>query len=300
MPELPEVETSRRIVLTDLKGLSVDRVVVRLPKLFRFSEIPSAETLFGHTVIGARRRAKVLMIDFSGDLTLMVHFKLAGQLSVHHPDGRRATAGHPVPKPDGEYPHKSTHVELWFDDGTVAYFSDIRQFGWFRLMPSDNVEAAIDAFGFGPEGTGDERISLEALKKALSRRSIPVKTAILDQSLVAGVGNIYADEALWFARIFPGTPANQLSAIAVRRLWEGIDHALIQGLAQGGATIIHQKAYPVDGFPAVHGREGEPCPRCGTPIQKIEIGTRGTYFCPKCQKRPRLQNSGSTSGAEVG
>ncbi len=288
MPELPEVETGRRIVESELVGLTVASIVVRLPKLLRNSEIPSLDTLIGHHVTGARRRAKVLMIDFSGDLTLMVHFKLAGQLSIHRPDGRRRTAGHPVPKPDGDYPHKSTHIEFWFVDGTVAYFSDLRQFGWFRLMPTASVNDAIAAFDFGPEGTGAGRIQLDELRRALSRRSIPVKTAILDQSIVAGVGNIYADEALFFARIHPETQANQLSAVAVRRLWDGIDFALIQGLAQEGATIVHQKAYPVDGFPAVHGREGEPCPRCGTPIRKIVVGTRGTYFCPKCQKRPRV------------
>ncbi len=292
MPELPEVETCRRIVEAELAGRTYSRIDVRLPKLLRTSEIPTLDPLIGKTVLGARRRAKVLMIDASGDLTLMIHFKLAGQLSVQRPDGRRITAGHPVPKPDGVYPHKSTHIDFWFDDGTVAYFSDIRQFGWLRLMPSEQVEAAIAAFGFGPEGTGEERITLPQLRAALSRRSIPVKTAILDQGLVAGVGNIYADEALFVARVHPETPANQLSTIAVRRLWEGIDFALIQGLAQGGATIIHQKAYPVDGFPAVHGREGEPCPRCGASIEKIEVGTRGTYFCPKCQKRPKSSASG--------
>jgi len=287
MPELPEVETCRRIVEAELLGRTFSRIDVRLPKLLRLSEIPSLDRLIGTRITGARRRAKVLMIDVSGDLTLMVHFKLAGQLSVHRPDGRRITAGHPVPKPDGPYPHKSTHIDFWFDDGTVAYFSDIRQFGWLRLMPAIQVADAIASFDFGPEGTGPERISLAQLKSALSRRSIPVKTAILDQTLVAGVGNIYADEALHWARIHPEIPANQLSAIAVRKLWDGIDFALTQGIAQGGATIVHQKAYPVDGFPAVHGREGEPCPRCGTPIRKIEVGTRGTYLCPRCQKRVR-------------
>lgn len=285
MPELPEVETCRRIVEIELAGLMVDRVDVRLPKLLRLSEIPSLQTLEGHQVLGARRRAKVLMIDFTGDLTLMIHFKLAGQLSAHRSDGRRITAGHPVPRPDGPYPHKSTHIDFLFDDGTIAYFSDIRQFGWLRLMPSERVESEIAAFGFGPEGTGPERITLVQLRSALKRRSIPVKTALLDQGLVAGIGNIYADEALHRSRIHPVTAANQLSAQAVARLWEGIDYALGRGLEQGGATVIHQKAFPVDGFPGVHGRENEPCLVCGTPIRKIEVGTRGTYFCPKCQRK---------------
>ena len=105
-------------------------------------------------------------------------------------------------------PHKATHFDLRFDDGTVAWFSDVRQFGWYRLMPTDHVAAAIDAFAFGPEGTGENAITDAQLYSALQRRSIPIKQAILDQSVVAGVGNIYADEALFHARIHPEQPAN--------------------------------------------------------------------------------------------
>ncbi|CAN5773996.1 bifunctional DNA-formamidopyrimidine glycosylase/DNA-(apurinic or apyrimidinic site) lyase [soil metagenome] len=287
MPELPEVETCRTIVEKHLVGKSIRDVTVRLPKLLRYSEIPSLETLLGHVVTGARRRAKILIIDFSDGLSLMIHFKLAGQLSVHLPDGNRVTAGHPVPKPDGPYPHKSTHIELHMHDGTVVYISDIRQFGWIRLMPTGSVEDVIVGFRFGPEAVGGERIALTQLKQALSRRSIPVKLAILDQKLVAGVGNIYADEALHVARIHPAIKSNALSSQAIRRLWEGIAWAIEQGIAQGGATVVHQKAYPVEGFPAVHGREGEPCSTCGAAIEKIVVGSRGTYFCPRCQRLPR-------------
>src|SRR5215203_3714608 len=151
MPELPEVETARRIVERELVGRRIIAVSLRLPKLFRDSEIPEPEAMLGQTIVGARRRAKVLAIEFDGDLTLLVHFKLAGQLAVIHPDGTRSIAGHPVPKPDGDYPHKATHFDLRFDDGTIAWFSDIRQFGWYRLMPSGHVAAAFDTFAFGPE-----------------------------------------------------------------------------------------------------------------------------------------------------
>lgn len=284
MPELPEVETARRIVERELGGLRVSAVDLRLPKLFRDSEIPDPQVMQGHAVIGARRRAKVLAIDFDGDLTLLVHFKLAGQLAVIRPDGRRSIAGHPVPKPDGEYPHKATHFDLRFDDGTIAWFSDIRQFGWYRLMPTDHVEAAIEAFGFGPEGTGEQAITDAQFYAALQRRSIPIKQAIMDQSVVAGVGNIYADEALFHARIHPEQPANSLSKPLVKRLRVSIAWALDMGISQGGAKIVHQRAYPIDGFPAIHGREGEPCLGCGGTVKKITVANRGTYYCPSCQK----------------
>ncbi len=291
MPELPEVETARRIVERELTGLRVISVDLRLPKLFRDSEISDPQVMVGHAIIGARRRAKVLAIDFDGDLTLLVHFKLAGQLAVIRPDGRRAIAGHPVPKPDGDYPHKATHFDLRFDDGTIAWFSDLRQFGWYRLMPTDHVAAAIDAFAFGPEGTGQDAITDAQLFAALQRRTIPIKQAILDQSVVAGVGNIYADEALFRARIHPQQPANTLSKPIVKRLREAIVWALDMGIAQGGAKIIHQRAYPTDGFPAIHGREGEPCLGCSGTVKKIVVATRGTYFCPSCQRLRKPKSS---------
>lgn len=284
MPELPEVETARRIVERELVGLRVTGVDLRLPKLFRDSELPDPSSLIGHRVTGAGRRAKVLSIDFDGDLSLLVHFKLAGQLAVLRPDGSRSVAGHPVPKPDGPYPHKATHFDLRFEDGTIAYFSDIRQFGWYRLMPSAHAGAAIAGFRFGPEGTGPNAITTDQLFAALQRRSIPVKQALLDQSVVAGVGNIYADEALFRARIHPQQPANSLSRSQVGRLREAIAWALDMGIAQGGAKIVHQRAFPVDGFPAVHGREGEPCVGCGGTVKKITVGNRGTYLCPSCQR----------------
>ena len=289
MPELPEVETARRIIERELSGLRVTSVDLRLPKLFRDSEIPDPQVMVEQMIIGARRRAKVLAIDFDADITLLVHFKLAGQLAVIRPDGRRAIAGHPVPKPESNYPHKATHFDLHFADGTIAWFSDIRQFGWYRLMPTDHVAAAIDAFKFGPEGTGQNAITDAQLFAALQRRTIPIKQAILDQSVVAGVGNIYADEALLQARIHPQQPANSLSKPAVRRLRAAIAWALDEGIAQGGAKIIHQRAYPIDGFPAIHGREGEPCMGCGGTVRKIVVAARGTYYCPSCQRLRNLK-----------
>jgi formamidopyrimidine-DNA glycosylase len=284
VPELPEVETARRIVETELVGLKVKSVVVRLPKLFRFSELQPPDQLIGMTITAARRRAKLLVIDFSRDVSLMIHFKLTGQLAVHRRDGQRYTAGHPVPAPDASYPQKSTHVELHFDDGTLLFLSDLRQFSWFRLMPTAEVPKVIDSFKFGPEGLGPDRIAPPALINALAKRSIAVKLALLDQRVVAGVGNIYADEAIHRARIHPAQPANTLTSRQTSRLCAAIEWALQNGVEQGGAKIIHQRAYPVGGFPAVHGREGLPCPDCGKAVRKIIIGGRGTYLCSKCQR----------------
>jgi len=289
VPELPEVETARRHIDTALAGKRVASVESRLPKLMRDSPLPDLEPLVGATLLAAVRRAKVLILAFDNDLTLLIHLKLAGQVAIHLRDGQRLTAGHPVPKPDGPYPHRVTHVTFVYDDGTVCYISDVRQFGWLRLMPTAAVEAALELFRFGPEGTGE--LDAKALSAVFTRRGIPVKTLLLDQSFVAGLGNIYVDEVLFRARVHPARAANSLKPGQRRTIIEAIPPVLAEGIGQGGAKIINHRAYPVDGFPAVHGRAGEPCFVCGTTIEKIRVGARGTYLCPKCQKAPRVVKS---------
>jgi formamidopyrimidine-DNA glycosylase len=285
VPELPEVETMRR----NIERLALDRPItsidLTLPKLLRDSPIPDLTPLIGQSFSSARRRAKVLIVAVSNGLTLLMHCKLAGQIAIFTPDGNRAVAGHPVPSPPGPYPHKSTHLRIDFADGTILYYSDIRQFGWLRLMPSEDVDEVIAGFGFGPEAWG-ARFDPEALGAIVQRRGIPIKTLLLDQAFIAGLGNIYVDETLFAACVHPARPANSLDADERARIFHVIPLALEEGVKQGGAKIIHSKAYPIDNFPAVHGREGEPCFRCGTPIEKIRVGQRGTYFCPNCQQAP--------------
>jgi formamidopyrimidine-DNA glycosylase len=282
MPELPEVETIRKIVERELVGHALTGLELTLPKLVRHSPLPDLGLLVGRTLLSADRRAKVLITHWSDGLSLLTHFKLAGQLAVLRPDGTRVVAGHPVPDPEGPFPHKATHLTLRFGE-TIAYYSDIRQFGWWRLMPTDAVEAALATFRFGPEGTGTEEFARDDLAARLQRRRIAVKQALLDQRVVAGLGNIYVDEALHRARIHPARPANSLNLDEVTCLHEAIGWALDNGIAQGGATIRRGKAFPRDGFPTVHARRDEPCTTCGTAIVKCTLGGRGTYYCPVCQ-----------------
>ncbi|MBA2520565.1 MAG: hypothetical protein H0V24_12930, partial [Chloroflexia bacterium] len=154
MPELPEVETMRRMVERELVGQTLETVDLRLPKLTRDSPLPDLRLLTGHRVLAARRRAKVLVIDWSEQLSTMTHFKLSGQLAIVRPTGERIVAGHPVPDPVGPLPHKATHLIWHFSGGTAAYYSDVRQFGWWRLLPTAAIDAALAAFAFGPEGVG--------------------------------------------------------------------------------------------------------------------------------------------------
>jgi formamidopyrimidine-DNA glycosylase len=285
MPELPEVETARRIIESTLVGARLVATEVRLPKLLRYSDIPDTDALVGQTLLAARRRAKVLITDWSGELALLVHLKLSGQISLQR-GGERRTAGHPVPNPAGSYPHKATHISFTFDTGWMLHMSDVRQFGWVRIMPADAVDTFIAAQKFGPEAVGPEGVSADQLATSLARRSIPVKLALLDQGVVAGLGNIYVDEALHRARIHPMTPARDVPPERIPELLAAIQWALETGIEQGGAKIIHNKAYPIDGFPEVHARKGEACPVCGDEIVKIKVGQRGTYLCPTCQPGP--------------
>jgi formamidopyrimidine-DNA glycosylase len=286
MPELPEVETIRRIVERELVGRILTGIDLTLPKLLRDSPMPTLDLLLGRTLESVDRRAKVLVTNWSGDLSVLTHFKLAGQLAVRRPDGTMVVAGHPVPNPEGDYPHKATHLTLQFDDGTIVYYSDIRQFGWWRLMPTEDVPEALAAFQFGPEGIDGDGFDRDEFANRLARRRIAIKPALLDQRVVAGLGNIYVDEALHRAHIHPATPANRLTGNQIDALHEAIGWALERGIEQGGAEIRHGKAYPRDGFPAIHAREGEPCMTCGTAIVKTTVGGRGTYFCPTCQPVP--------------
>lgn len=285
MPELPEVETARRIVAATLIGLPLVEVELRLPKLLRYSEQSSLDALIGSTIVAARRRAKVLILDWSNDLSLVGHLKMTGQIVVER-DGIRHYAGHPMPAPEGEFPHRVTHLTLRFAGDAVLHLSDLRQFGWLRLMPTAAALPFLDTLKLGPEAIGEDAITSAALRRGLSRRTISVKAALLDQGLLAGIGNIYVDEALHHAGIHPSRPANSLDEGEVERLMVGIGWALQNGIVQGGAKIRQGKAYPVDGFPSVHARKGLPCDRCGTPIVKTVVGGRGTYLCPVCQPAP--------------
>lgn len=281
MPELPEVETIRRMVDTHLREHVVGSFEVSLSKLLRQSMISDPETLVGRRVLTSNRRGKVLEIAFDGGVSLLIHFKLAGQLAIELPDGERHVAGHPVPKPDGQYPHKATHATMVFEDGRLAWYSDIRQFGWFNILPAEEVSAVLGALQLGPEAT--EPVDVERLQGLFARHSVPVKAVLLDQAVIAGLGNIYVDEVLFAAGIHPASAAKTLTAGEVATIARHVPPVIAEGIRQGGATIVHGKAVPENGFPAVHGREGEPCFRCGTVIEKTRVSARGTYFCPACQ-----------------
>ena len=283
MPELPEVETIKRGLKPELVGQKIVSVDVRVPKLF----IGFPEMIIGQKVLDIDRRAKILIISFEKN-TLAVHLKMTGQL-IYVPNNSQAAigGGHPDKAYLAELPHKYSHIIFQFDKGTL-YFNDLRKFGWIKVLSSpEDLEPLVSSLG--PEYTWPE-YTFEYLKDKLSRRgTITIKQALLDQSLVAGVGNIYADEALFLSKIHPRRKVKDLTSSDIKALYENISAVFETSLAHGGTSSQnYRKADGSKGnyleFANVYKREGQPCKVCGTPIERIKIAGRSSHFCPTCQK----------------
>jgi formamidopyrimidine-DNA glycosylase len=276
MPELPEVESVRRQLAPLLEGRRLERVEITDARLTR-PRAPAevALQLEGERVTMLDRRGKYLIVRFESGRALLIHLRMTGSL-------RHAPAG---TLPDD--PHRRAVVNL--DDGSDVAYRDIRRFGTWELLEAGE-EATYFAARLGGEPL-ERAFRAGNLGARLAARRAPVKAAILDQRTVAGVGNIYADEALWHARVHPLREARSLSSAEVGALHRGIRKALERGIARQGSTLRDYRL--PDGTSGamqhefeVYGREGEPCNRCGTPIEKIRVAGRGTWYCPACQRSP--------------
>jgi formamidopyrimidine-DNA glycosylase len=286
MPELPEVEALVRDLTPTVVGRTIRSVTVYKEKLFNAAPGLTLEDLFGRRIERIWRRGKLTIWELSDGLSLVVHLKLAGQIVHLGPDGTElAHGGHPVPMWGSPLPHKSSHVLFCLDDGSIMYLTDIRQFARLHLMPHSEVAKFLKHQKIGVEPL-TRRFTAAVFRDKLRRRSIPLKTTIMDQSVVGGIGNIYADESLWRAKLHPRRPASSLTDAEITRLHRAIRAVLDYAVREGAAFVPHGKAISDRDFPYCHGRAGSPCPRCKTIIVKEWVGGRGTHFCPKCQKGP--------------
>jgi formamidopyrimidine-DNA glycosylase len=290
MPELPEVET----IKVGLAKLLPDQVVKDVwydwDKSFPNAPADVARFLVGAKVEKVRRRAKVLIIELSGGWALIIHLKMTGQLVfVGNNQNQRFGAGHPSQELVGELPAKSTRVVIDFTDGSKLFFNDQRKFGWMRLMPAIEIPE-IDFFKkVGPEPL-DAGFTVDLfIERLMHRQNSNIKAVLLDQTVIAGVGNIYADESLWGAKIHPAMLVGKVPRPKLVMLYNSLRDVLNLSIQKGGST---DKNY-VDAqgrkgsylsFANVFRRQGQPCPRCGTPIEKIRVAGRGTHICPKEQK----------------
>lgn len=285
MPELPEVETVRRGLERTVVGKTVATVEVRVLKLFPQPQALIDKQLVGGTIAAAQRRAKVLLLRLDNGWTLAIHLKMTGQIVVRA-KAAGFVAGHPEKVYEQPLPHKHTHVIITFSDGTVLYFNDLRKFGWMRLVAS--TDELFEATKLGPEPFGEDFTPVY-FAAALKNRRIPIKTALLDQKVVAGVGNIYADEALFEARISPFRNASSLKKDEITKLFEAVKHVLKLGIEYGGTTFnsyinAEGSAGRMRDYLKVYGREGQSCRDCTGLVLRKKIGQRSTHYCPDCQR----------------
>jgi formamidopyrimidine-DNA glycosylase len=275
MPELPEVETIRRQLAAHLEGRRLTAVEVLDPR-WTAPRAPDevAGALTGRTVLGLARAGKYLIWELSDDFHLLMHLRMTGTLLFD---------------PPADPPH--TRVRVALSDGHRLVYIDPRRFGTGHVVESSEARAAYLGSRLGPEPL-TAAFTAAYLRDAARGRTAPVKAFVLDQRRIAGVGNIYADEALFRAGIHPLRAAGSLRPVQLKALREGIEGALAAGIAAKGATIDDFRhldgAYGSfqDQF-LVHLREGEPCVRCAAPVRKLVVGGRGTYVCEHCQPRPR-------------
>jgi formamidopyrimidine-DNA glycosylase len=279
MPELPEVETIRAQLADRIPGRTIARAEVHDPKLVE-PEDPQAfaEALAGRAITAVGRRGKYLLIELDDGDTLAVHLRMTGRLHWRPPGE------------EGE--ERFLRARLTFDDGSTLTFGDMRRFGRAWIVPAG---PASEREAYWAERVGIEpltpKFTARVLEGLLAGRRGPIKAVLLNQVLVAGLGNMYVDEALFQARIHPERPAGSLDRDEIRRLHRAIRDRLAAAVAAGGASIDSYRDSlgemgTMQDLLKVHLHRGDPCPRCGTPIVKTRVAQRGTYWCPRCQPEP--------------
>lgn len=266
MPELPEVETIKRQLIDKIVGLTIKNILINKPKLF----VGDPKIIIGLKVQGVRRRAKMIVIDLENDWNLLIHLKMSGQLVF------------------GGVPNKFTHITFEFSNGSKLYYNDMRQFGWVKEVKSKELEQELDKFG--PEPL-DKDFSIEKLKtNLLKHKNLRIKPTLMDQSVIAGLGNIYAAEVCFQAGIRPDRKISTLGDEDLKKLYQAIKKILplaikYKGTSADSYVTLEGKKGNYESKLWVYGREGQKCPNnCGSTVKKINLGGRGTYFCPACQK----------------
>ena len=288
MPELPEVETVRRGLAEYIIGRTITQATVYdSPKSFPNHTAEVEQFMQGAQVVAVRRRAKVLLIDLSSDYTLVIHLKMTGQLWYR---GEEVFgAGHPSDSLIGELPDRSTRVMLEFADSSRLYFNDQRKFGWIKLIATPLVPSLAFMQKVGPEPLEADFTPEQFATRFARRARTNIKAALLDQTVVAGVGNIYADESLWGAKMSPKRLVANVTPAEFALLYDELRAVMNLAIEKGGSTDKNYvnaegKRGSYMDFARVFRREGQPCPRCGTTIEKIKWAGRGTHLCPVCQK----------------
>ncbi len=288
MPELPEVETVRLQLLHKIKGKTITGVVVHHNKSAGH-DTAIAKKLHQKVIKHIDRIGKLMILSFKdeGNLFLLAHLKMTGQFFYVDKRGSIIGGGHSMIESDrAQLPNKHTRITFYFSDTTALHFNDMRLFGYVKVANKAEVDRARSAFGQEPISP---TFDVADFTKKLQRRNTPIKAALLDQSFVAGLGNIYVDETLWHAKVAPTRSASKVTSVEAKRIAHYAGETMNTAISVGGTTFQH--FVDTDGengnytdYLRVFGKQGTPCPRCKTPIVKIRCAGRGTHYCPKCQK----------------
>lgn len=283
MPELPEAETIRTQLADKLIGRKIVGVDVRLPKIFE----GNTKDIIGAKIVDVLRRAKIVILKLDNEKNIVVHLKMTGQLVYGTNSAETISFSQGIPFAGFSLPAKTTHVVIKLEKGTL-FFNDMRQFGWVHVI--NNEQLAMINEKHGPDALGKD-FTPEYLAKICGNWGRPIKLLLMEQSKIAGIGNIYANEALWEAGISPMKRGRELISNQVTQLHEAIKKVLEMGIKYGGSSAADEAFVNAEGKPGkmqehfvVYQKDGLSCPRCGKTITRSKLGGRGTFFCPKCQK----------------
>lgn len=287
MPELPEVETVRLQLKHKVIGKIIDTVEVFHQKTVEHNRA-IGKKLTGKQITDIDRVGKLMIFSFTGEtnLFLLAHLKMTGQFFYVDKKGAVSGGGHSMTPPDTILPNKHTRVAFHFSDDTSLFFNDMRLFGYTKLANAKTVAEARK--GFGPEPI-DPEFDIDWFVTHVRKRKAPIKAVLLDQSFIAGLGNIYVDETLWRTQVRPMRPANTLTRKEAAAIAAASGNIMREAIAVGGTTFQHFKDTGGENgnftdYLKVFGKQGESCSRCNTVIKKTRCAGRGTHYCPKCQK----------------
>lgn len=286
MPELPEVETVARGLQKKSINKKITRVEVRAAKIVYPSKDVFIKKLIGNKIIRVRRRAKMLIFDLADKTFMVGHLKMTGQLVYRQRTGQLIMGGHPLKDGEKDLPNKFSHVVFSFSDGSNLFFNDQRKFGWLKVVDVVGLQQELLKYGIEPLSRKFTVQKSQELLEKYPRKKI--KQFLMDQTIIAGIGNIYADESCFYAGILPTRKVEKISLIEQKKLYRGIKQILIKAINKTGTSVENYVKADGDAggyakYLKVYGKNGKKCSRCGEIIKKIKLNGRGTHFCPGCQ-----------------
>lgn len=283
MPELPEVETIKKGLISKVKGKQISDAKILFSGKLNMPPKKFTETIKGAKVTNITRRAKILILALSNNFSLLIHLKMTGQL-IYESGIKNQELGIITKNPLYKY----ARVIFYFTDKSILVFNDLRKFGYIKLVPTKKIEEMVGKEKFGPEALGAD-FTLENFRKILNKYpNRRIKQLLMDQLIIAGIGNIYSDEICYYAKVLPTKPAGKLSGEQIKKLYEGINKILIKAIELRGSSVdnyVDTEGAKGDYVKElkVYDREGEKCCRGKGIIKRIKLSGRSSYFCSECQ-----------------